>query len=60
MALASYYKKIDEYNSDKTAPILVIPPKPVKRPKGDDESKAEYKLYLSTEFKPLLAKWEVS
>ena len=64
VALASYYSKIegaqnDEKNSEEKIPTLEIPPRPSKRPQQENESKSEYKTYLSDEFKPLLEKWKV-
>ena len=64
IALASYYSKIDEVKNDEkiseeNVPILEIPPRPSKRPQRENETKSEYKTYLSEEFKPLLAEWKV-
>ena len=64
IALASYYSKIDEAQNEtnaleETVPTLEIPPKPSKRPQRDNETKSEYKSYLSEEFKPQLEEWKV-
>ena len=65
IALASYYSKIDEVKNDEknseteNVPVLEIPPRPSKRPQRENETKSEYKTYLSDEFKPLLAEWKV-
>ena len=65
IALASYYSKIDaakmdENSSEEIVPTLEIPPRPTKRPQRENESKSEYKTYLSEEFKPSLEEWKVS
>ena len=64
VALASYYSKIDQAQTDEeisegNVPVLEIPPRPSKRPQRENETKSEYKSYLSEEFKPLLAEWKV-
>ena len=64
IALASYYSKIDAAQADndtseESAPILDIPPRPTKRPQRENETKAEYKSYLSQDFKPALDEWKV-